>query len=149
MNYLELIESLARNRALEAERQHQDRLKRLKAECQQRQDALKKIKPEKVVDGLSYSTLKMCNCADCGLELLSRKYLDMEGILRDLDWPDGVPSEFHFIGGRTLGRPYCAGCLYRLKRRPTTGQRSRGGEDSPGQQGALRVWEDSSSGELL
>lgn len=61
--------------------------------------------------------IKVCNCAGCNEELLSRDYLFVR---------DSLPYPYHnmaVVGGRVQGRPYCGLCLNTRRWGRSGGQR--------------------------
>ena len=52
------------------------------------------------------TTIKMCNCANCNMELLG---LEMRGYLRQGRIQEKYIREI--VAGRVNGRPYCMLCL--------------------------------------
>ncbi len=61
----------------------------------------------KGIVGIDYEDLKMCNCASCRRELLSRRYIDWYKRLTTIEQYQ-YPQ---LVGGRYRDRPYCARCL--------------------------------------
>ena len=81
---------------------------------------------------------KVCNCCQCKCLLLGTHEAAWWNELDARErrkWPP-------MVAGRLDGRPYCAGCL-KGKRRGVGRAAVREDGDSPGQQDALRAWEDS------
>ncbi len=58
--------------------------------------AIERLKPE----------WRVCNCANCRTLLLG------ESMRAELG--NSPPMALEYVGGRFLGRPYCAGCLPRV-----------------------------------
>jgi hypothetical protein len=57
--------------------------------------------------GVNTDDLKMCNCAGCQKELLSRDHIEFIGSLPEVR-RRAMPE---FVAGRVSDRPYCDGCL--------------------------------------
>ena len=80
--------------------------------------------------------VKMCNCADCGKELLGANQEGLVSTMKKRE-RDSLP---HVVGGRILGRPYCYSCL-RVKR-IRTGMSAPGHEPDPWRENAVRILEE-------
>lgn len=72
--------------------------------------------------------LKACNCAQCGVELLSREHMAY-----------AIEHRLQVVRGYALGRPYCALCL---SDRPVPNPPARPDDTSPAQDNAVRAMED-------
>ena len=81
--------------------------------------------------------VKVCNCASCGCLLLGKNMAAWR-CRQKKEVQEELPL---VVYGHILGRPYCGPCL-RAKPRPTTGGYEGSKDDDPGQQNALRTWED-------
>ena len=80
--------------------------------------------------------VKLCNCADCGRELLGESMRDLE-----------IPTEVPHVKGRILGRPYCRSCL-KIKRTAIRVASWLNGmlEPDPSGENAVRELEDADEG---
>lgn len=80
--------------------------------------------------------VKLCDCAECGKELLGSSMFCQLRELSD-EQRQNLPS---LVVGRIKGRPYCATCLNLCKLPPGRGTREDDG--GPWQQNAVRQLED-------
>lgn len=97
---------------------------------------------------MDYDDLKMCNCADCGRELVGRSG-GQARLIQDLKRKTDCPPLPPLVWGHILDRPYCRACLEtansRLNRRtPRQASKGEADGDNPGFDKATRDAEVSS-----
>lgn len=88
------------------------------------------------VGGLNWDDVKLCNCAECGCELLGESMVIWLGSLTEKDQRE-LPG---LVYCRVWGRPYCMECAERQSRTSLSATREEDG--GPWQQNAVRALED-------
>jgi hypothetical protein len=82
---------------------------------------------------MSDDELKLCDCAECGRELVGLSMLPWYSTLTHAERSNYPP----LVGGHVKGRPYCAWCLSVPARRPPGGRAGRC-DPSPWTENAVR-----------